>query len=847
MKKVLNSNTDKKLLSLLLAASTCVLTLSGCGKGDSSTSTTTNSNTSQNAYIAEYLTDDLSQITDPNSSGQESLSSFKVYDNDLYYIRNYYEYPEEEITEATSLEVSEVTESNEDSDAETDSIEEVTEDTTETTDDSSTEESVESADEEVAESVDDTDSADTGYDIDEYYVMKYDSETNTQEEIINITDLYKDASNANTSIYTSGLEITSTGEIVILCSITDYSSDNYSENYKLLKYNSNGELVAEHSVSDDIESTEAYLTRICITSDDLIAVSSYNEVYVYDSDLSYKGSSGAIEEGLDNIFARNNELYFLQYADSGMQIIGLDTKTFELTEPYENVPSSISQVSSSKSGTIYFSDGTSLYSYDIDSQSKTKLADWLDADINGNYISSFSVDENENVYVVLEDYDNNTKPYLCLKSVDPSVVANRVNITIGTIFGGYDLTDAVLNFNKTHPEYHIKMIKYMNEDSDDYSEAIQAAALALVNDINSGSLDLISINSLDNVASLNSKGAFEDLNTFISTSEYITADDLQTSIANGFTYDGKLIALPRSFTITTLVGNSDIVGTEMGMTYDKFFNIVNSNSDVEAFTYNTKSSALYTLIGQSMDSFINWETGDCTFNSDSFIRFLEYANSLPEDTSYDSDKSIPARTMDGELLFTEAYISNIYDIQEYTSYYPNDKGTIVGFPTDDGIGTYLQTSNAVAISSKSNNKDIAWKFMEYYVSNEYEPEYDYPYYFPILKSQLDKQTKKLQEVKYVTNTDGSYVLDENGEKMISNARGSLDYGDWSVTFHFPTDEDAQLLQQLIDTGKVSQDYNNDILNIITEESEPYFQGQKTVNEVADIIQSRVNIYVHENM
>ena len=35
------------------------------------------------------------------------------------------------------------------------------------------------------------------------------------------------------------------------------------------------------------------------------------------------------------------------------------------------------------------------------------------------------------------------------------------------------------------------------------------------------------------------------------------------------------------------------------------------------------------------------------------------------------------------------------------------------------------------------------------------------------------------------------------------------------------------------------------MNIITEEAEAYFKGQKTLNEVADIIQSRATIYVNE--
>ena len=37
------------------------------------------------------------------------------------------------------------------------------------------------------------------------------------------------------------------------------------------------------------------------------------------------------------------------------------------------------------------------------------------------------------------------------------------------------------------------------------------------------------------------------------------------------------------------------------------------------------------------------------------------------------------------------------------------------------------------------------------------------------------------------------------------------------------------------------------MNIITEETAPYFAGQKSVDEVADIIQSRVRIYINESI
>ena len=62
-----------------------------------------------------------------------------------------------------------------------------------------------------------------------------------------------------------------------------------------------------------------------------------------------------------------------------------------------------------------------------------------------------------------------------------------------------------------------------------------------------------------------------------------------------------------------------------------------------------------------------------------------------------------------------------------------------------------------------------------------------------------------------------------------------------------TQEDKDAVTRIIDNIAVSRGtWNEDILVIITEEAAPFFAGQKSAGEVADIIQSRVQMYVNEN-
>ena len=60
--------------------------------------------------------------------------------------------------------------------------------------------------------------------------------------------------------------------------------------------------------------------------------------------------------------------------------------------------------------------------------------------------------------------------------------------------------------------------------------------------------------------------------------------------------------------------------------------------------------------------------------------------------------------------------------------------------------------------------------------------------------------------------------------------------------------DVDKLKDLIsrvDGISINQQDSN-LMNIITEEAEAYFKGQKSLDDVTSIIQSRATIYVNEN-
>ena len=88
------------------------------------------------------------------------------------------------------------------------------------------------------------------------------------------------------------------------------------------------------------------------------------------------------------------------------------------------------------------------------------------------------------------------------------------------------------------------------------------------------------------------------------------------------------------------------------------------------------------------------------------------------------------------------------------------------------------------------------------------------------------------------------TTDENGK--VTEEKQTWYIGGQEVEISPMTQEEVQTMTDFIKSLSVPYSYNQDIQNIITEETAPFLQGQKQAADVANIIQSKVRIYVNEN-
>ena len=134
------------------------------------------------------------------------------------------------------------------------------------------------------------------------------------------------------------------------------------------------------------------------------------------------------------------------------------------------------------------------------------------------------------------------------------------------------------------------------------------------------------------------------------------------------------------------------------------------------------------------------------------------------------------------------------------------------------------------------DKEAAWEFLKHFLNEDFYRD-NYAWGFPTLISEYNRVNEE-----YMTP---EYYEDENGNQ-VEQSKGGWGWDDFQVDLYAATQEEVDAVTELINISDRSYSYDTQLIQIITEEAAPFFEGQKTAQDVADIIQSRVKMYVNEN-
>lgn len=472
---------------------------------------------------------------------------------------------------------------------------------------------------------------------------------------------------------------------------------------------------------------------------------------------------------------------------------------------------------------ILYVDGTVLYSYDLSTATTQVVMDTMDLDVNGEFIREIYPLEDGRYVMLYFDYMANGAGIVVATPVDPSTIAEKTELTLATLYASQDLNNAVIKFNQTNAEYRIKVIDYATEDYD-----FNAALTNLQNDIVAGNVpDIIDVSST-NIPWRNwaGKGILTDLYPLMETDGEFDKEDLMDNVRSAMEIEDSLYVLPASFNVSCVMAKTDNVAGITSLTPATLLEMErNLPEDTDLFYYNDQYTVMYNMVYECLDSYVDYENGECNFDSDEFKAVLAYAKEQPAVFEYEEGVSVPGRLQTDKVIFYEAYLNQVTDYQFNKAVFGGDI-TCFGYGGNDEDGIQMGMSGvALAITGDCEHKDVAWQFVKSFLGEEYQ-ESDYMWGIPATK-------------------DGFETFLDNAQNM----EGTHSYGwdDVQMEIVSATDKEVEEFRALVEMADTITYSDQALLDIIQEEVEPYFQGQKSVDEVTDIIQSRIDIYLKESL
>ena len=522
---------------------------------------------------------------------------------------------------------------------------------------------------------------------------------------------------------------------------------------------------------------------------------------------------------------------------SVLRPFNFETKSFDedISLPY----SAYQLYPSAGSYSFCYMDSSTLYGYDVATQTTTKLAMLINCDIDESTLRSAYMDENDEIICLLSDYSSDKTELARVKQVDAASLPQVTTLRLACNYISQDLRTQVLNFNRANKDVRIEVVDYSQFNTeDDYS----AGVTKLNTEIISGNVPDIFVSDQLPIEQYGAKGLLYDLYTLIDADGELSRESFIPNILKAMESDGKLYSIASSFGIMSLVGNADVVGEEMGWTLQEMMDVINAHPEVQYVLDpgTTKAAILQTMLALNLNEYVDWATGECSFNSQDFIDVLNFCNMFPEEYDYDSNnyESTPALVSSGRQLLATFSASDFDSFQMYEAMFGGHLA-FKGFPSAEGNGNVIMpTGSSLSISSTCKDVDAAWRFIRaMLVEDYYSNENYYVYGYPINQAAFDAAVAKAMEKQYETDP-------ETGEQ-VEVSTGGWGWDDFYIEVYAMSEEQEAQLRELVGSVERCYSYDQNIMNLVTEESADFFAGNKTAEQAASLIQDRVSIYVAE--
>ncbi|MBO4650673.1 MAG: extracellular solute-binding protein [Clostridiales bacterium] len=497
-----------------------------------------------------------------------------------------------------------------------------------------------------------------------------------------------------------------------------------------------------------------------------------------------------------------------------------------------------------------------IFKYNVETNSEEKV---LDNTWYSPYFYDFNPDKNYDISVIHfseekivlsfhgdEGFptadmlsDNCTILILTKAQTNPHAGKKIIEISapLDGTFSDY-LSSAIVSFNETDPEYLIRIWSK-------YNEGIKAGrgfpildpqierAYTLVRELESSDCPDIVVN-MDKKEAMNDKTLL-DLSTSLDES---VKQELFENILEASKVDGKLYFIPVTLEVEGLIVKEDDVGKDkVGMTFEEYDDYVkNTLSGVQPYDY-PESDYNYrdVFLMSCIDIKSSVEGEKVNFDSEQFRKAAEYAKANFMENREDpnvnvmfSEEELRPRP-DGRYVHMNSFIDYVLNCS-----FEQSACSIIGTPSVTEQGPRFKAQESISVTAKSDQQEGCIKFINYMLGGKFI-------------SGEELSVSSICTNKDVMKKEISLISDYYNEIYVHEMTYGLFDKNQLTTMGYKeaTDTMQQEFYDMLSTLSVYYMDDQEIKNIINEELEAFYAGDKSIDEVIRFINDRVDKYVSE--
>lgn len=535
------------------------------------------------------------------------------------------------------------------------------------------------------------------------------------------------------------------------------------------------------------------------------------------------------------------ELEFVVLDESGTgSVYYLDVKTLRYEEVTGVSEENVQALGRDERGKLCYYTGMELFFINEEGQ-KESFLNYEKGIVKPEDLLSFMVVDDSVIYL-----DDSRKLIKHTKAEAHQGVEKQV-ITFG--YAGMlsdEFNQYVMGFNNSSLYYEVQLKEY---EIDNGHERLLA-------DLSSGRGPDIFFTDVALVREFVKNGLIEDLTPYLQDGKGLEREHFVESVLEANTYDDVLYTIPQNFAIDLLLGmKKSFEGIEpMSWTVADYMGIVEACGGMEIlggkYIADTQESArlLITMpvLEGNLDYYADEEDGVARFSREEFVKLLEMALGYSYRNFGNNGFETKKKLLAGDLLLENWMISSVQSFLENRAILGNEE-IYLTYPAALGEGGYgIQNYGSLSINAGSEKKEAAWQFMEYVLNARGSRQSVTGECFSSKQKTFDYQLECATVKQYQYDTNGIGYLQDKEGNPIEKPRYSGESFGVPYEVYAATDEELQLLRELVEGISFSTDLRNDVLHgIAMEEIGDMVAGVNDVEGTVHNLQTRVGLYLEE--